>query len=163
METRARVEMEEIEGDGGEVEAETGRAGGDDWELELPAGMKGPPRGALCARIQIPVTYHGDPSRGVIEVVMWELSYREELLAGRRAKGEHEQMAWQRLRAAIRVIDGIPVNWATGAAEKQLDQLLDDVGQKARQLLLNAYARLFGATEDDASDFFGRVVTRTAG
>jgi hypothetical protein len=128
--------------------------------MQWPAGLKAP-KGARFAYVPISPEVHGNPERGDIVVIMWELSYREEKIAAKRAKGEMEAIADHRIRSSIRAVDGVVVELATGAGDTLLDHLLEDIGSSGRAFLISTYADTFMPTEEQLGKFKARVRTGT--
>lgn len=130
--------------------------------INWPAGLK-PPRGARFAFVPISSEIHSREESRDIEVLMWELSYQEEKIAAKRAKGEMEAIADHRLRLSIRAVDGVIVEQATGKGDALLDRLMNDIGGVGRQLLLTMYVDTFTPPEDLTANFRARVRTGVVG
>jgi hypothetical protein len=136
---------------------------GDEDAFTLPAGLK-PAKGTVVIEYTFWPALHGDEKRGDIKAVIWELSFREDKLAMKRGRGEMADSVYQLLRMSIRAVDGDPVDWTDGGkADVMLDRLLEDIGQKGRALLLEAYKRMSIPTEEESEAFFGRARVGTAG
>ncbi len=146
--------MEELQ-----VETREGRGG---EGLELPAGLA-PPRGVVVVQYTFTPAIHGDEDRGEIVVTTWELSLKEERLALKRTKGATDDVAYQYVRLFVRAVGDDVVDWKTAAGDRLVDALLDDLGAKGRNLLMNAYQRQCMPTPEESDGFFATARAGTAG
>jgi len=130
-----------------------------EW-AELPKDLK-IPRGKLVGFLRIRSQWTETAWKGDRIVIVWNLSDKEERLAGEKARGSGSDEAMVLLgelsKQLVRSIDG------ERATLTAVEQLWTDIGPKGRQILNRWYTQNHVLTEEERADFFENcVAVRTA-
>ena len=91
------------------------------------------------------------PDYGASSVGLVRLTGTEEMLASERADGERMALAYHLAMTALREVNGKPVSLSDGT----VDEFLLGCDPRLRSLVLQAYAHIHNAEDDDTKDFLG--------
>ena len=129
----------------------------------MPTGLAIPPF-AQVGYMQFRPELTGRPDLGERTCVTWGLSVPDERLGRLAARGDSTRLYEELAKQTIRAIDGYKVD-RTGkrGGGGDLTRWWEQIGPKARMLLINQYLQLHSPTQTEIADFFlSCCVYRTA-
>lgn len=111
----------------------------------------------LVHEFTLPVSMKWDG--GPAKVGMRQLTAGEEIQVSRVGGFDLMKTQHEATKRSIVEIDGKKVDWGKG----EVDELWEACGPKVRTLLISAFNRISGATEEESNGFFDSMETRAVG
>lgn len=127
---------------------------------DVPAWVKMPPGLIIPKGVEVSFMKLPTRTRGEIQIIIWELSVRDERLARARAMGDGTRLVEEMAKQMIRSIDDEIIGWADPIV---VERAWDEIGSKYRNMLVVYYLKAHQLEDEERVDFFAnRVVARRA-
>jgi hypothetical protein len=123
-------------------------------QVPVPGGLVIPPYANVGYVIFKP-GLTGRPDLGLRTCVTWGLTVADERLARQAARGDSSRTYEEMAKRMIRVVDGAKADWTGGNPKVgSVNRFWEQIGPKARMLLVNQYMQTHSPTVEETADFF---------